>query len=78
MKAFEAVVCGNSTSRHSTLRRALSADKLKAANLAGIADTERAAVVEVDRVMRSGRPLAPFAGRQITLQLAKGERVKVG
>jgi hypothetical protein len=52
--------------------------KLKAANLAGIADTERTAVVAVDRVMRSARSLTTFAGRQITVQLAKGERVKVG
>jgi hypothetical protein len=52
--------------------------KLKAANLSAIADTERTAVVKVDRVMRSARSLAAFAGREITVQLAKGERVKSG
>jgi hypothetical protein len=50
----------------------------KAANLKVITDTDRTAVVTVKKVVRCPRALATFAGQDVTVHLAAGERVVKG
>src|SRR5712691_10855866 len=52
--------------------------QIKAANLKAITDTDRTAVVTVDKVIRAPQPFVAFAGRDVTVQLAEGERMKKG
>jgi len=52
--------------------------RIKHANLKAITDRDRTAVVGVKKVLRSTRSLASFAGQDITIQLAKGERLRGG
>ncbi len=52
--------------------------KTKAGNLKAVAGAARTAVVSVERVVRAPEGLAEYAGQDVTVQLAKGERVKQG
>jgi hypothetical protein len=52
--------------------------RTKAATLKAITDTDRTIVVRVDDVARAPEVLRGVAGKEITVQLAKGERVKEG
>ena len=52
--------------------------RVKAANLKAIGDTERTVVVTVKKVVRAPRPLAAFINRDVTVQLATGERIQKG
>jgi hypothetical protein len=57
---------------HGTVKRS------GAANLKVIKDTARTVIVTVDKVIRAPKAFATFAGRDVTVQLAQGERVKKG
>lgn len=54
--------------------------RTKAATLAGLTskERERTVVVRVDDIVRGPEALLGYAGQEITVQLAKGERVKTG
>ena len=52
--------------------------KTKAGNVKAIAGTDQSAVVEIERVLSAPEPLVAFTGRNVTVQLAKGEQVKQG
>lgn len=52
--------------------------KTKAANVKAISGKDESAVVAIERVLSAPEPLVAFTGRNITVRLAKGERVKQG
>jgi hypothetical protein len=52
--------------------------KLKAATLKGVPVSDRTVVVRVDRVIHAAEALSDYAGRDITVLLAVGERVEPG
>ena len=52
--------------------------KTKAANVKAISDTDQSAVVTIERLVSAPEPLAAYAGRDVTVRLAKGETVKQG
>jgi len=52
--------------------------KLNAANIAQIKDTDRTAIVLVEEIIKSPEMLASFAGQPITVKLSEGETVKKG
>jgi hypothetical protein len=52
--------------------------KTKAANVKAISGTDQSAVVAIERVLSAPEPLVAFTGRNVTVRLAKGERVKQG
>jgi hypothetical protein len=52
--------------------------RTKAANVKAISGTDQSAVVAIERVLSAPEPLVAFTGRNVTVRLAKGERVKQG
>jgi hypothetical protein len=52
--------------------------KLKTTNLAEVPATDRTILVRVDQIIQASETLTDFAGHEITVQLAPGEKVKVG
>jgi hypothetical protein len=52
--------------------------KLKATTSAEVPSSDRTVVVRVDRVVHAPDSLADYAGQEITVQLAPGEKVKAG
>jgi hypothetical protein len=52
--------------------------KTKAANVKAISGTDQSAVVAIERVLSAPEALVAFTGRNVTVRLAKGERVKQG
>ena len=57
---------------HGTVKR------LRSANLKAISDTDRTAVVTIDKVVRAPAALAKLAGRDVTVRLAEGESLNRG
>ncbi len=51
---------------------------LKSSNVASIAADNSTAIVTVDHVRQAPRALAGLAGKEITLRMAKGEKLKAG
>jgi len=52
--------------------------KTKSGNVKAIAGTDQSAVVAVERVVSAPESLVAFTGRNVTVRLAKGERLKQG
>ena len=52
--------------------------RTKAANLKAITDKSRTVIVRVEEVLRAPEALAGYVGQDVTVQLAKFERVKKG
>jgi len=52
--------------------------RLRAANVKAVVDTERSVVVRIDQVLRAPEALAEISGQKITVRLADGERVQKG
>lgn len=52
--------------------------KLKASNMPEIEDTGRTIIVRVDEIIQAPEALAGYVGREITVKLSKGEKVKQG
>src|SRR5947209_18759713 len=52
--------------------------KLKAATMPSVPVSDRTAIVRVDHVIEAPRMLSGYEGRDITVQLSKGEKVKKG
>src|SRR5689334_3151552 len=50
--------------------------KLKATTLPGVPATDHTVIVRVDQVVHAPDALVDLAGHEITVQLARGERVK--
>src|SRR5262249_40354795 len=57
---------------HGTVKR-VNADNVKAGT-----DTDKSDAVHVDEVVRAPQALAEFKGQDVTVQMARGERVKSG
>jgi hypothetical protein len=52
--------------------------KTKAANVKAMSDTDQSAVVTIERVVSAPEPLIAYTGRNVTVRLAEGERLKQG
>jgi hypothetical protein len=52
--------------------------RLRAANVAEVDDKERTVVVHVDRVEKGPESMSAYVGREITVKLAPGEKVRAG
>jgi hypothetical protein len=52
--------------------------KIKATTLKEVEATDRTVVVRVDHIIHAPEPFVDFAGHEITVQLAQGEKVKPG
>jgi hypothetical protein len=52
--------------------------KLKTTNLADVPATDRTVLVRVDQIIQASETLTDFAGHEVTVQLAPGEKVKAG
>ncbi|MEA2898640.1 MAG: copper resistance protein [Bradyrhizobium sp.] len=52
--------------------------KTKAANVKAMSGTDQSAIVAVERVVSAPEPLIAYTGRNVTVRLAEGERLKQG
>src|SRR5262245_61647012 len=55
-----------------------SVRKLKASNMSEVEDTSRTVIVRVDEIIQAPEALAGNVGRDITVKLSRGEKVKQG
>jgi hypothetical protein len=52
--------------------------KIKATTLAEVPASDRTAVVRIDRVIQAPDALSDYAGQEVTVQVAEGEKIKAG